>query len=83
MNKEIRIGRLRKVDIDGENFHVKINMVHEGLVYATVRNNLVAYAIGEIDFTFGDSIVFRMDTEEIVQHTAYQIFPRGLGGMTL
>ena len=76
----MKIGSIVKVPIEGESFHAKVNMIHKGLIYATVRNNLVGYADREIDYTFGDSIVFRpakAGYTKILKHTSYKIFPRG------
>ena len=76
----MKVGSLIKIGIKGERFFVKVNMINDGLVYATIRNNLVAYNDKKIDYTFGDNIVFRPVGEgkytKILKHTSYKIFPR-------
>ena len=76
----IKLGSIIKIAIPGESFHVKVNMKHNGLLYATVRNNLVGYHDRNFDYTFGDSIVFKLalpgQTTKIIKHTSYKIFPR-------
>ena len=78
--EDIKIGSIIRIAISGEGFFVKVNMKNNDRIYATIRNNLVGYHDREFDFTFGDSIVFKLaevgEYTEILHHTSYCIHPR-------